>query len=266
MRLYLSSCIIICILSYVFLNNPHIEHYTEQSDIRILHLVLYSSSIEYDKMYLLTRDYYKKFNNIITIYYTFSLKYNIITLVDDILYIPGNDTYLPGILDKTIKAFLYCDLHYKYDYIVRSNISTIVNFNLLSNKLNKTSIDYGGGQYLLLRTIDVLNGITNNKYFGTYYVGGTAIIFSNKMIKLLLLNKDKLDYSVVDDVAIGVLIKEQFPDIAISYIQPMFYNTNPINMSDIASNQYLYYRNKTNNRMNDVNHMKQIIDILNNLS
>ena len=262
MKLYILLYIIICILLYIFLNSPHIEHYTEQPVIRILHLVLYSSSIEYDKMYLLTRDYYKKFNNLITIYYTFSPKYNIITLIDDILYIPGNETYLPGILDKTIKAFLYCDLHYQYDYIVRSNISTIINFNLLFNKLNKINIAYGGGLINQLKWLDIASGINDNKYFGTKYASGTAIVFSNTMMKHFLLKKDKINYDIIDDVSIGILIKEQFPDITPISLDNFLFVSEDIQDINLYINNIIFYRNRCKDRKKDIKHMKHIINKL----
>ena len=261
MRLYLFTCSIICILLYVFLNNSYIEKFTEQ--IRILHLVLYSSNPEYDEMYLLTRDYYKKFNNIITLYYTFSPNHDVITIVDDILYIPGNETYLPGILDKTIKTFEYINLHYKYDYIVRSNISTIINFNLLSNKLNKINIQYGGGIINQLEWLDVAGGINDKKYFGTKYASGTAIIFSNKMMKQFLLKKDKINYDIIDDVSIGLLIKEQFPEITPIATNEFLFVSEDIQDIDSYLNNTIFYRNRCSDRKKDIDHMKIII---NNLS
>ena len=262
MRLYLITCIIICIILYIFLNNSYIEHYTEQSQPHILHLVLYSDNLEYNNMYLLTRDYYKKFNNVITIYYAFSPNYNVITLVDDILYIPGTETYLPGILDKTIKAFIYIDSNYKYDYIVRSNISTIINFNLLFNKLNKINIAYGGGIINQLEWLDAAGGINDKKYFGTKYASGTAIIFSNKMMKQFLLKKDKINYNIIDDVSIGILIKEQFPDIIPIRLDNFLFVNEDIQDINLYLNNTIFYRNRCSDRKKDIDHMKLIINKL----
>ena len=78
------------------------------NDISIINLVLYSNDNEYEKMYDLTKKYYSKFTNVKTIYYSFDE--NIIheyELNDDILRIKGKETYIPGILEKTINAFKY---------------------------------------------------------------------------------------------------------------------------------------------------------------
>ncbi len=238
------------------------ENIQNNKNITILHLVLYSNTLEYENMYLLTSAYYKKFNNVITIYYTFSPKYNIITLIDDILYIPGNETYLPGILDKTIKAFLYIDSHYQYDYIVRSNISTIINFNLLINKLNKINIEYGGGIINKLKKLDKFNGINNTTYFGTKYISGTTIIFSNKMIKKILLNKDKINYNIIDDASIGIFIKEEFPDIVPIEINDFLFIEEDIQDINLYLDNIIFYRNRCIDRKKDIDHMKIIINKL----
>ena len=48
----------------------------------------------------------------------------------DILYIYGKETYIPGILDKTIQAFdiIHNKMKIPYDFIFRTNISTFVHF------------------------------------------------------------------------------------------------------------------------------------------
>lgn len=92
--------IFLLIIIFIFFNI--IKKFT--NNIKILHLVLYSDDIYYNQMYDITSKYYSKFKNVKTVYYKFS---NQTLLNNDILTIEGTETYLPGILDKTIKAFNY---------------------------------------------------------------------------------------------------------------------------------------------------------------
>jgi len=115
--------------------------------MKILHLVLYSDNTDYyKKMYKLTSEYYKIFSDRIdTYYYKFD---NSITeeflLVDNILNIKGSESYIPGILNKTIKAFKYFAPKIdEYDYILRSNISSVINFTKLFEFLETNEINIG---------------------------------------------------------------------------------------------------------------------------
>ena len=84
-----------------------------------------------------------------------------IMLVDDILFIRGKEDLL-NILDKTIKAMRYFTNIKQYDFIVRTNISTVLNYKLLNNYLNgipKTNI-YAGGLLFNLEWLDEPFGIT----------------------------------------------------------------------------------------------------------
>ena len=221
----------------------------------ILHLVLYSDDEYYNKMYEITRKFYKKFNNIKTIYYKFSPSINNdYELNDDILLIKGNESYIPGILDKTMKAFKYFE-NDNFDYIVRSNISSIINFNLI----NFDNIDYGGGYYLTLNWIDPNSGIDDDKYFGTEYFSGTFILFSKKLFRNILKNSHFINFNIIDDVAIGLLIHQHFNDI-ITKIIPGFIIVDNINNLDF--NTITCYRNRSNDRNIDIKNMEFIINKL----
>jgi hypothetical protein len=214
-------------------------------------------------MYKITRKYYNSLENVKTIYYTFvnDIKTPYL-LVNDILYIKGEETYVPGILDKTIKAFEYVYQNYNnYDYIIRTNISTIVNFDILRHHLiMQNNLEYTGGQTLILSWLDKPAGIVDNKYWGLKYVAGTCIIFSKrffiKIMKDILYNNKKLDYSIIDDVAIGVFVKENYQNIKIMTMDEL-YKTNSNYKPKIV-----FYRNKNDNREHDIINMEKIVNQL----
>lgn len=226
---------------------------------KILHLVLFSHDDgPYDMMYKLTSKFYKSFSNVTTYYYCFDPNINEkYKIKADILYIKGDEGYIPNILDKTIKAFEFFN-DFDYDYIVRSNISTIINFNLLSDKLLKDKPDYGGG----VTEIETLNseaGIIDTNLIGLNYVSGTNIILSNKTVNRILENtcqctQNNINYDLIDDVAIGLLIRDYMPDIELT-IYNDYYTLEYETMKD-----YIFYRNRTEDRYKDVENMKIIIN------
>ena len=111
----------------------------------------------------------------------------------NILISNTKECLIPGILKKTIYAFEYCNTTYNYKHILRTNISTffildkliLMNYNLSDIRL------YGGLSF----------------WWG---IGGSGIWLSNDVITYIILNKDKLNYRKIDDVAIGNLLKNKF--------------------------------------------------------
>jgi hypothetical protein len=249
------------------LSKNYIELYGSNKNIKILNLVLYSKEKSYDKMYEITRIYYSKFYpQVKTIYYLFDNSLTKPILKDDILFIPGKETYLPGILDKTIKAIEFTK-NLDYDYLLRSNISTIVNLKGFLKFLNKNqNIDYGGSwlnNNIRKGYRDPLSGINDDRYDGLDYISGTGIVLSRKAVINLLENKNKIDYTVVDDVSIGTFFQNNTNIKPISFNSTVSYDEKDLNKesNDVDLNM-IFYRNRRKNREDDVKNMKVILDLL----
>jgi hypothetical protein len=216
-------------------------------------------------MYRVTNEYYKKFNNVTTIYYAFKPDLNCETeIIDNILYIRGKEGYLPGILEKTVKAFKYVATHFNdYNYIIRTNASTIVNFNLLTKKLTSSPIDYGASYLLQIgrNYRDPDCGIVDDRYEGVIYASGTGIIFSRNVFMKMIQKIDMINYGVIDDVAIGQLMQIHFPDIKLVNFMP-FYGIikKKEDMNKLNYNEMIFYRNKSMDRMEDVDNMNIIVN------
>jgi len=105
-----------------------------------------------------------------------------------------SDTYSDmGI--KTLKAFEWVDSNLSYDYIFRTNTSSYVNYKNLIRYLKiikKEGTDYCG--YI-------------GEYKGIKYVSGSGIILSKNAIKSLISSKSEIDTDIVEDIAIGKLMK-----------------------------------------------------------
>ena len=241
-------------------------------DKKILNLVLYSkiniygNEINYyESMYKILSDYYKNYKFVDTIFYLNDETINTdFELNNDILKIKGKETYIPGIIKKTINVFEWVknnlDLN-NYSYIVRSNISTIIEFNKFRKVITSNPFDYGSFYLFNLNQLDGFAGIKDKKYFGTKYAAGTNIIINKNLFLKILENADKLDYTVIDDVAIGVLVKTLGN---INYSNPelekyyMYRNNN----ESFNLNDFIVFRNNRGNRLLDLERMKYIISKL----
>ena len=241
-----------------------IETY-DNSTVRILHLVLYSENTEYTQMYEITRQFYNEFPSVHTIYYTYRPhQTEDYVLEKDILYIKGEESYIPGILEKTIKAIQYHQPKFSnYDFVLRSNISTVVNFHLLIEELQKTPLEYGGG---LLYDVKPEDG--SEPY---YFISGTAILFSIDFANYLINNSHLLEKETIDDVAIGKFYtfhySKQKPRLidnggkGFLFVPDTQKNTSLLE-HQIESDKIIFYRNRQEDRTTDIKNMEYIVNFL----
>lgn len=255
--------------------------------MRILNLVLYSDTTEnecYDEMFALTQKFYQTFEpDVRTIYYKYSKIDTDFYLQDNVLSIKGRESFVPGVLDKTLKAFQYVienSILDDYDLVIRSNVSTIVDFALLKTKLQENGIPYyGGGKVENLQWEG--GGITDNTWFGTLFVSGTSIILSKDAVKFIVDNKNKVKMDIIDDVSIAIFFMTEqkelaYPPVELKqflYMPCFFKNTvkglvfylNEL-LNFVKSKKTIFYRNNcTSNRVDrrfDIIQMKHIIDFL----
>ena len=143
------------------------------------------------------------------------------------IYVKGEETYIPGILNKTIEAIRAIGLD--YDFVWRTNLSSVLDFDGL--------IRYCNG---VLRSHDVLDGShdvlyesnkkvlyeSNKKVLYAGYIGlapieaefdsyirfasGAGFLLSRETVQYLLDNISLLRRDLIDDVAIGALLEPQF--------------------------------------------------------
>lgn len=238
--------------------------------MKILNLVLYSNHEHFDSMKRLSSLYYKQFDNVKTIYYKFTSSIeNDIEIEKDVLHIKGNESHTPGILFKTLKAFQYAvDLNEDFDYVIRTNISTVVNFDLLMKKILHNSTIYYGGILCQLKCIAKNSGI-DHKYQNMPYVSGLGIILSMDALRFVVYNNHLIDLNVIDDVAIGILFYTYRKDIKIKNLcnQNNILFTSDEMAKTIDMNKYcddvIFYRNKSmSSRYLDIEKIKNITEYL----
>ena len=161
-----------------------------------------------------------------------------------------------------------------FDYLIRSNISTIINFNNLIKELQKHPIDfYGGGKVLNLQWLG--GGITDSTWYGTEFACGTSIILTKPAVTFILESERLIHKSIVDDLALAILMREYMPNIKPQELNQSFYKTTPcffrnegFDMQGIINfvkenSDTIFYRNRCYNcRKVDEIQMKIIVDIL----
>ena len=150
----MSECIIIIIIIMVFYYITFYNNYENFtiSEPKIIILIISSNNIEYYKN---MRDIWKKYmnnhQNVSSFFIENDSSINEEIIVDkknNIIYYKDEESYIPGILNKTIKVIDYCIKNFDFDYIYRTNLSSVVNFDKLYSYLqNNNNIDYAGHDY-----------------------------------------------------------------------------------------------------------------------
>ena len=135
-------------------------------------------------------------------------------IIEDTLYVNGKESYIPGVLIKTIKAFNY--LNDSYDYIFRTNLSSFLILDKFEKFLETINQD----------NVYAVNGLDK----GIKFPSGAGFLISKKILKLLnkenILNDNDI-FRLGDDLIIG------------KYLQKLNINIIPIPRYDIKENDDL---------------------------
>jgi hypothetical protein len=238
--------------------------------MKILILFIYSESNIYNKMMNLQKKYIHNFNEVDS--YFIQMRENQLSEIEienDIIFVKGKETYI-NTFYKTIKSIEYLFKKEEYDFLIRTNISTIINIPKLINYLTylnpKEHIYTGGSFFNNLQWIDNKSGITDKTFWGTKFMGGSSITFSAETIKHILTNTNNLRYDIVDDVSFGIYINKYLP-IAIQNGEQklsQIYYTNIENKEQLINSymNYEFYRNRHGDRNNDLILMDLLINLL----
>ena len=166
----------------------------------IVIIIIASRSLLYDE---LIRKYWVPFlnyinNKNINIHIIFMFGNN--TSITDLnipkenVYISNiEESYIPGILVKTIETMEYVNKNFVYKHILRTNLSS---FFILDNLL-KTSYS--------LPDRNLYAGVIGN-HNNILFASGAGFWMSKDIVEKILANNNNIDYTLIDDVAIGKLL------------------------------------------------------------
>jgi hypothetical protein len=168
--------------------------------MKFLVLIIANDCVEmYVKMQELWRKYMHSHPHFKCYFIKFSPTLDKDVVIDnDTIYFKGSESVIPGIITKSVLSLKYSLENFEFDYIYRTNLTSVVDFNkayyILTRYKNKYKFEYSGF------------GIS---YFadGTFeYADGCAMILSKKTCKEIIHFRDFIDYGLQDDCAIGQLL------------------------------------------------------------
>jgi hypothetical protein len=147
------------------------------------------------------------------------------------------ETYTPGILQKTLKAFEDMNqIHPDYEILYRTNVSTFLLLDRIVKRINtvvgedgKNNI-YNGHTWSGLtkhNNIDINPNIT--------YVSGLDIMLSKDIANYIVSNKEKLNYDIIDDLEIGRFLHENKNVVKGNHVR-IYWDCKP---EDMDMNKYL---------------------------
>lgn len=173
-----------------------------------------------------------------------------VVLDNDTIYIKGKETLIPGCLDKTIKSIQFIlNEQCKFDYVFRTNMSSVVNLEKLYKHVQQHSYGYAG---------------INGNCYGTRFISGAGILMNKEVCNLLVENHECLNYNIIDDVAIGYLFNNlniQFDTLTrIDTFEDELENVN----REIIQNNYHFRCKAKSDYKNTLDIMKKIISIIYN--
>lgn len=153
---------------------------------------------------------------------------------ENILLLDTEDSLIPGIYNKTIKAFEKINLSYDYKYIFRTNLSSFIRINLLVQKINDISSIYG---------------VVGN-YNGINFVSGAGMLLTRENIDNILSNQNKINKNLPDDVALSSIFN--INNISANNKLRYDFINNNINIYNCNIDNYYHFRIKNNDRDNDL--------------
>jgi hypothetical protein len=159
-----------------------------------------------------------------------NLPINTVKIIKNTVYCGIKESFIPGILIKTLLAIKYLPI---YDFYIRTNLSTIVDGNELNkyltpkneNKWFSTGPNFNGKTQKLVETNQKIMNILHKKMkekgllcnrFTTWFCE-MGLIFSKPCANLLVKYLDNIPYiyevNIPDDIMLGILIGKHHPNI-----------------------------------------------------
>ncbi len=140
------------------------------------------------------------------------------------LWTPGEETVMPGILNKTKEAIQYYMCQGHFDYFYRTNLSSLFDYDVMIKYLQENPMDYGGK--------------LENAFDEWEFASGAGFVLSYHGCQVFLEHFSEMDaeHDLLDDVAIGKIMQKY---VAMTYIPRITFSyTEDPDVLDILTNDY----------------------------
>ena len=149
-----------------------------------------------------------------------------------------------------------------YDFMIRTNVSTVINIPQLLNELTplpKQNMCIGGNKMQINWTCPAY-GINDNRYSGRWFVQGTSIIFSKDVCQDIIKNQHKIEKTIVDDISLFMYLANFNPTAyeSVNKHAISFYEcSESLDQLYLIPKNYAFYRNKSETmRDEDITRMR----------
>lgn len=183
--------IIFAIIIYLIMFDNNYENFTNKEP-KIIILIISSNNIEFYKN---MREIWKKYMNNHSNITSFFIENDplidkeiIVDKKNNTIFYKDQESYVPGILNKTIKIIEFLIKNYDFDYIYRTNLSSVINLDKLYSYIQNNNVDYAGHDYIK-------------------FISGSGIILSKKTCNILIKDESLINNNNPDDYAIGLKLE-----------------------------------------------------------
>lgn len=224
-------------VSYEKENIKFLKHIDEKAHIKTVVIVILSlGSKRLLESYRRWVNYMVPMNpNFYTIFVAYDDQAEVTTFRDHMLTLAHFPETFDKIHNKTIRAMLFARRYLEYDYILRTNLSTVWDFNLFEK---------------LLDTLPLHNVLAGQNSVDRF-IGGAGMLFSKDVVDIILEQSFHKGEYVQIDLADDILLTDQtlipkkkwihLPNFVVYTDQGEF------RMNDILNQEHFYYRLKSPN-------------------
>jgi len=207
---------------------------------KLIMLVISSYDDIYNDMRKTWKNYMHKFDDV-KIYFLHCKNDLETTLYVDenesTIYYKCEESLIPGIFLKSIHAMDYCQQTFNYDYLLRTNMSSLYNIPKLIDFLdNQPKTNFAGGR--------------NEIYYNISFISGAGMIISKDLVEKMLTtifteNTINHVFGLPDDVLLGYIINLHIDPSTYVYI-PRFdiYERLTKERIESLSNDHFHFRNR----------------------
>jgi hypothetical protein len=159
------------------------------------------------------------------------------------IYVKGEETFIPGILNKTVEAIRAIGL--EYDFVWRTNLSSVLDFDgLLRYCRGLNPLPKEGLRCVFYAGYTGLADVTTNKDIDSNirFASGSGFLLSREAVQYLIDTEALLRRDLIDDVAIGALLEPRF---GIVHLDRCRIKTGEENVSHVVSCGVFHFRCET---------------------